>query len=151
MTDEVPSSQLLSLDMESAIVNGNLDLCKEIMGKGLDLDKPLIVCHGCSPLSRAAREGKSDIVLWLLEQDVKLDAQRCPKIHSALWGIIHVTAINPKLSEACLSVLLDKALEIGYAWHNWGISPLHLAVLYQNKSAVQCIVQHAVDNKEAYR
>ncbi|KAK4145165.1 ankyrin repeat-containing domain protein [Dichotomopilus funicola] len=87
--------------LEHAVRSGHLELCKEVRARGCPLDVDL-ACGGCSPLILATRNGKFDIVRWLLENGAsttKISCRRRPYVDHNHSRIVFYLSERPTWKE----------------------------------------------------
>ena len=136
---------------ECAILNGELNLCRDMVDKGVSLEDHLPSCHECNPLACAIRACQVEIVKWLLSQGARPGPAYCPTHTAQNFGPVHAIVISRCPSEAILAQLLDNALECNYCWTDEDINPIHLAISTHTQPATQAIVLHISEHADAYQ
>lgn len=144
-----------------AVDTGHLDAVKDLMAKGIDPD----LCHSgrATSLYLAALNGDLDIVKVLIEHgaDVNIGLNENSGMNPLLGATIHdhteiVGFLIRKGAKAGLHYCafwgdnkqVESFLAQGNSIHstrNRGFSPLHLAVLNNQKSTVELLLEHGAD------
>lgn len=136
----------------NAIVDGNLETCRNLVQNSPILDKRLH-CGRCTPLLVALAEDKVDIASLLLQHGASTAGVPCtyygmksPVFLSALT----IAASKPKFNEL-LPVLLQRSLHFEDHWtldtYN---NPFHLAAAF-NPSAIGILMDHLITYKSILR
>ncbi|KAH7179969.1 ankyrin repeat-containing domain protein [Fusarium flagelliforme] len=134
-------------DVDDCIQYGNLEEFQSLLSEDCPIDCLMPTCGVCDVLTYAVYHGRSDIVVWLLSIGATPRQAAC-SVHG-VFGTLH-QAVKVTITEFCLIKLLDKALEIGYAWSDSPISPLHLACFYDDVEAFEVMLDHLNANAERY-
>ncbi|RFN51861.1 ankyrin repeat protein [Fusarium flagelliforme] len=139
-SDEMEDECTEVVETEAIFMPQDVDDC-------IQYDCLMPTCGVCDVLTYAVYHGRSDIVVWLLSIGATPRQAAC-SVHG-VFGTLH-QAVKVTITEFCLIKLLDKALEIGYAWSDSPISPLHLACFYDDVEAFEVMLDHLNANAERY-
>ncbi|KAK2754802.1 hypothetical protein FQN54_006695 [Arachnomyces sp. PD_36] len=135
--------------LEAAIVQGDLDLCKRLVRRGVSVDSRMPSCHDCSPLLRSLQLEKPAIVRWLLDSGADTRGMYC-KTHWSKYWASPVGAVDAACclasAEQFLPELLTRFVSDGGGWIYSSHNPLHTAAAAGNKPAVDTFLAHVKEN-----
>ncbi|KAJ4129178.1 hypothetical protein NW768_007713 [Fusarium equiseti] len=140
-------ARLMPQAVDDCIQDGNLEELQSRLSEHRPIDGLMPSCGVCDILTYAVYCGWSDIVVWLLS--IGAIPRQAPCDIHGVFGTLH-QAVEVPITEFCLSQLLDKALESGYAWSDNPISPLHLVCLYDDVATLKLMLDHLNANAERY-
>lgn len=133
---------------ETAIVKGNVELCRILAERGHSVNARLASCS-CRPIVRAIIEQQTAIVDWLVSVGVGLTGLSYdghPSLRCiASLGTHHIS------STKSICGLLELALSQNVGWYGSLLGPLHVAILDNKMEALDAILTHIRMNNHAYR
>ncbi|KAI0882303.1 ankyrin [Annulohypoxylon maeteangense] len=137
----------LNLGLEHAIRNGDITLCQRLHDQGCCLTANIPSCNGCSPLLLAIRNGKIDIIKWLLSHGastLETTCSRC-KMSSPICEILETEEFNEVLPQ-----FLERYLNDGGNLVRETYSPVFAAVKYNNSEGLRILLDHLKKNAQHY-
>lgn len=150
VADEMGDSEVIPrMAFETAIVKGQVDLCRRLAENGHSINTRLISCS-CRPIEVAILEEQTAIVDWLLSAGVELTGLSYHDVHPSLrciasFGTHHL----PSRDSVC--GLLGLALSQNVGWYGSLLGPLHVAILDDKIAMLDTILSHIRMNDHAYR
>ncbi|KAL2066420.1 hypothetical protein VTL71DRAFT_2491 [Oculimacula yallundae] len=138
------SSRESSMMLHYAIKDGDLDLCKTLIGTGASINDPVLGCRGCTPVLWSMTCRQIPIARYLIEKGASAAGQSCSKAneygyHYKGHYAVHL-ACRAESDVDLLSLLLEQDVKLGSPAFQAAVTPLHIAVLCNNTAAVELIL-----------
>lgn len=143
------SEGISQFNFERAIVRGDINYCKELVGRGQSVNAKLLTTP-YTPLVCAMVEGQIEIVDWLVSIGIEVTNPDSEALHPSLRCIASL-ATHYISSPQTLATVLTLALEQNANWYGSILSPLHVAILDNTAGRLKIILKHIRENNHAYR
>jgi ankyrin repeat protein len=142
------SQSLRSLD--TAILQGNLDLCRSLVGAGVSIDQPLENCYGCRPVLLALALDHEDIARFFIEEGASTQGQCCSNVSVGGltykgYSAVHLACRRESYVDL-LRVFLANDFEAGSPAFREPVNPIHIATAHNNTPALNVLLEHAQIN-----
>jgi ankyrin repeat protein len=135
-----PQSKIISPALSNAISKGDLKLCRELIGRGFNIDGTY-GC-GCTTFLQACTLGRSNIAGYLLQLGASVDWVTCSKQdHGGGITALHLAAAFGD-SELCKNILNRDPIV-----SEKGVQPIHLAARNGHMPVIQLLFDRAKDKK----
>lgn len=143
------SNAVSQFHFENAIMNGDLNLCMNLVESGVSINSELL-SRSYTPLLRAVVERQTHVVDWLVSIGVEVTNPVIETLHPSLRCIASLSA-HKISSTHTLSGILGLALKQGVSWYGGILGPLHIAILDDDVRALEAILSHIRRNETTYR
>lgn len=147
--DSGDSNAMSQFLFEQAVINGDLDRCKDMVRRGQSINAKLLT-HSYTPLVRSVIQGQTAIVDWLVSLAVELRSPLLDRLHPSIRCIASLVTHHIPSSQT-LSAIMSLALRQSVSWYEGVLSPLHVAILDNKVEALEVILKHIQENDHAYR
>ncbi|KAG5792480.1 hypothetical protein H9Q69_008490 [Fusarium xylarioides] len=134
-------------EFEAAIINGNLELCKEAVSQGCSINQPLPSCHSCTPMFTAIRAQKPVIVNWLLDEGSSTYSLFCRRHPTQSLFTHAVTAMEPS---SYIEKLLTTALNSRSITRAHLIDAICQNIGKRNLNVLKLILGHCREHLDEY-
>ncbi|KAH8748379.1 ankyrin repeat-containing domain protein [Hyaloscypha sp. PMI_1271] len=135
-----PQSKMISPALSNAISKGDLKLCRELIGRGFNIDGTY-GC-GCTTFLQACAQGRLNIARYLLQLGASVDWVTCSKQdHGGGLTALHLAAAFGD-AELCKNILTRDPIV-----SEKGVQPIHLAARNGHMPVIQLLFDRAKDKK----
>jgi ankyrin repeat protein len=138
-------SSALGLGLHNAIREGdNIDWIKQLLARNAPINER--DNYGMTPLLLAAKSGRNDLVVFLLENNAVIDGTDGTL---TLWTALHFAAQNGH-NEVVQTLLKNNATLNATCWNGW--TALHIATIHAHIEVVQTLLANnaAINAKETH-